>query len=258
VPRRLRTLRLVSPFLKGSDVARVQLALAVPVDAYYGPVTASAAAHWKVGAGYPDELVDNALSPQDQRYLRGLDMLPAEFVERASLRAPELEASLRVPENAVAEMERWAEDEIRERPPGSDRVPPLSALARRLGVSEPQAGMGYPWCAFAALLAALVYGGRSAEAGLLHDEFNALYVPAILAEAQAGRFGLRVIAPVQAVRGDLALFDWAAGGDPADHLGRLTAPPDGDTVHTAEGNTRSRVALRDRALRLVRAFVRDS
>lgn len=253
-----RTLRLVSPFLAGADVARVQRALAVPVDRLYGPVTASAAAYWKVGAGYPDELVDNTLGPQDQRYLTGLDPLPSEFAELAALRAPALERSHRVPESAVAEMERWAAEGLRERPPGSDRVPSLVALASRLGVSDPNAEMGYPWCAFAGFLAALVHGGQTAEAGLRRDEFNALYVPAILAEAEAGRFGLRVIASAQAVRGDLVLFDWASVGDSADHLGRLTAPPDGAVVHSVEGNTRSRVALRDRPLRAVRAFVRDS
>ncbi len=256
--RRPRTLRLVSPFLKGLDVARAQRALAVPEDALYGPVTASAGAYWKVATGYPEELVDNTLSPQDQRYLCALDPLPTDFATRARVRAPGLEAGLRVPGEAGGEMERWAAEGLRERPAGSDRVRALSALARRLGVSELYVGMGYPWCAFAAFLAALVHGGQTAEAGLRRDEFNALYVPAILSEAQAGRFGLRVIASAQADRGDLVLFDWAPGGDPADHLGRLTGPPDGAAVHTVEGNTRSQVALRERPLRLVRAFVRDS
>lgn len=256
--RRPRTLRLSSPYLRGPDVARAQRALGVPEDGLYGPVTASAAAHWKVGAGYPEQLVDNTLSPGDQRYLRALDPLPADFAERARVRAPELEASLRVPGEAVREMEVWAAERLAERPPGSDRVPALTDLARRLGVSELYAGMGYPWCAFAAFLAALAHSGRTAEAGLRRDAFNALYVPAILGEAQAGRFGLRVIASSEAVRGDLVLFDWTPSGDPAEHLGRLTSSPDAGTVKTVEGNTRSRVALRERPLHLVRAFVRDS
>ena len=44
--RRPRTLRLVSPYLTGRDVARAQRALGVPEDGAYGPVTASAAAYW--------------------------------------------------------------------------------------------------------------------------------------------------------------------------------------------------------------------
>ncbi len=66
-------------------------------------------------------------------------------------------------------MERWAAEGLRERPPGSDRVPALVALARELGVSELYAEMGYPWCAFAAFLAALVHGGHTAEAGLRRE-----------------------------------------------------------------------------------------
>jgi hypothetical protein len=239
-------------------VARVQRALGVPEDGLYGPVTASAVAHWKNEVGYPAVRIDNTLTPEDQRCLRALDPLPEGFAERARLRAPELEASLRVPGEAVREMETWAAQGLRERPPGSDRVPALIELARRLGVSELYAEMGYPWCAFAAFLAALAHGGGTAAAGLRGDSFNALYVPAILGEAQAGRFGLRVIAASQTARGDLVLFDWTAGGDPAEHLGRLTGPPDGGSVRTVEGNTRSHVALRERALHLVRAFVRDS
>jgi hypothetical protein len=137
-------------------------------------------------------------------------------------------------------------------------VPALVALARQLDVNELYAGMGYPWCAFAVFLAALVHGGRTAEAGLRRNEFNPLYVPTILAEAQAGRFGLRAIASSQALRGDLVLFDWAAGGDPADHIGRLVSPSAGASVRTVDGNTKALVAVRRRPLRLVRAFVRDS
>ena len=118
--------------------------------------------------------------------------------------------------------------------------------------------MGYPWCAYAAFLAALKAGGRTAEDGLRRGLFNVLYVPALLAEAQAGRFGLRVIAGSQAERGDLALFDWGPGGDPADHLGRLVELPAPGRVVTVDGNTDSLVALRERPLALVRAFVRDS
>jgi hypothetical protein len=118
--------------------------------------------------------------------------------------------------------------------------------------------MGYPWCAYAAFLAALEAGGTTADAGLRRGLFNALYVPAVLAEAQAGRFGLRVMAVSQAERGDLALFDWAPGGDPADHLGRLVAPPADGSVTTVDGNTDSLVARRVRPLRLVRAIVRDA
>jgi hypothetical protein len=256
--RRPRTLRLVSPFLTGQDVARAQRALGVPDDGMYGPVTASAAAAWKRAAGYPNELIDNSLDPEAQGYLLGREELPPGYLERASKRAPRLERSRLVPGEAVAEMEAWAAIGLRERPAGSDRVPALARLGHDLRLAEETSAMGFPWCAYAAFLAALKVGGGTAEAGLRRGLFNALYVPAILAEAHAGRFGLRVMARSQAERGDLALFDWGPGGDPADHLGRLVSPPMGRSVTTVDGNTDSRVAVRERKLTLVHAFVRDS
>lgn len=65
----------------------------------------------------------------------------------------------------------------------------------------------------------------------------------------------------QAKRGDLVLFDWGPGGDPADHVGRLTAPPADGKVKTVDGNSGKNdlhVCFRERPLTLVRAFVRDS
>jgi hypothetical protein len=41
-------------------------------------------------------------------------------------------------------------------------VAELVSLAERLEVRPEFSGMGYPWCAFAALLAALAAGGRTA------------------------------------------------------------------------------------------------
>jgi hypothetical protein len=121
--------------------------------------------------------------------------------------------------------------------------------------------MGYPWCAFAAFLAALVAGGRSAASGLRERRFNPLYTPAILAEARAGAFGLRVVAEARAFRGDLVLFDWDFGaGDPADHVGRLAQAPVDGRVRTVDGNSgvSGLVEPRDREIGSVRAFARDS
>lgn len=256
--RRFRTLRLSSPYMSGLDVARVQRALGVPDDGEFGPVTARATAHWKLAAGFPDDLIDNTLDSQAQRYLLGRETLPPDYARRARRRAPGLELAQLVPEEAVAEMERWAALSVRERPPGSDRVPALVRLGEKLGLTDFYFRMGYPWCAYAAFLAALKAGGETADAGLRRSLFNALYCPTILAEAQAGRFGLRVIALAQVARGDLVLFDWGPGGDATDHLGRLTQQPLGGTVRTVDGSTNGHVAYRERPLRLVRAFVRDS
>jgi len=57
------------------------------------------------------------------------------------------------------------------------------------------------------------------------------------------------------------LFDWnPAAGDPADHVARLVEAPAEGRVRTVDGNSGEAgvVALRERPLRDVRAFVRDS
>lgn len=257
VARVTRTLGLTSPLTSGPDVERVQRVLGVDDDGLYGPVTAGAAAHWKFAGGYPEEGLDGTLAREDQRRLLGRMPLPPEYVALVAERAAALAAGDAAREHAVARMERWAGRRVRERPPGSDRVPALVRVARRLAVPEPLAAMGYPWCALAAFLPALEAGGRSAALGLLAGAFNPLYCPAILTEAEHGRSGLRVVTAAGATRGDLVLFDWA-GGDPADHLGRLRGPVAAATVSTVDGNAGGAFALRERPLGRVRAFVRDT
>jgi hypothetical protein len=136
-------------------------------------------------------------------------------------------------------------------------LPELVALARRLGVVDASAGMGFPWCAFAAFLAALACGGRTAAIGLRHSAFNPLYVPDVYDAAKAGLFGLSVVEASGAARGDLVLFDWP-GGDPVDHVGRLRHPIAAGVVSTVDGNAGDGVTLRERPLTAVRAIVRDS
>jgi hypothetical protein len=257
--RKRRTLLLTTPYMKGGDVVRVQRRLGVDDDGEYGPVTGGAAAAWKRRSGYLDDAIDTTLSEQDQRYLLGKDELPSAFRRRAEERARELVAVAGVPQRAVEEMERWIG--LRERPPGSNKVPALGRVAADLGLSDWYQKMGWPWCAFTVFLAALRVGGQTAEQGLRQGKFNALYCPAILAAAQGARFGMQVVAPSQAARGDLVLFDWSPQGDPADHIGRLVRPPTGGIVVTVDGNSGSddlHVVQRERPTSVVRAYVRDS
>jgi hypothetical protein len=231
-----RTLRLSSPHMHGRDVAEVQRLLGVEADGDFGPVTAAAVTGWKRARGDPSPSLD--LTPAERRRLAG-----------------------DVPLRAVARIERWAARGLREEPRGSNCVPELIALAGRLEVGPPIGGMGFPWCAFAAFLAALAEGGRTAMLGLRRRSFNALYAPDVLAAAEAGRFGLRLVAPAEAWRGDLVLFDWdLTGGDPADHVARLVKPPANGRVRTVDGNwgDAGLVALRERSAVSVRAFARDS
>lgn len=244
--------------MAGDEIAVVQAAMGVPADGLYGPVTAGAAAKWKYAAGYPRTAVDGTLDPEAQSRLLGARTFPSRYAARARDRAGEPERALAVRERATARMEAWAVRGVAERPAGSDRVPALQRLARRLGLADWYCRMGWPWCAFAVFLASHAAGGQTAAAGLRDSAFNALYTPTILAEAQAARFGMRVVAGSQALRGDLALFDWGPGGDPVDHVGRLVRPPQGGSVATVDGNTGNVVAVRVRPVETVRAFVRDS
>jgi len=231
-----RTLRLAAPRMRGPDVAVVQRLLGVDDDAEYGPVTAAAVAAWKRSRGQRERSGD--LDPTDRRILLA-----------------------DVPLRAVRLMERWAHVGMEEEPPGSNRVPALAILAERLDVRPEFSRMGYPWCAFAAFLAALVGGGRTAALGLRRNAFNPLYAPELLAKARAGKLGLELVSTSEAFRGDLVLFDWdLTGGDPADHVARLVQAPSNGRVRTVDGNSgeAGRVALRERPLAEVRAFARDS
>jgi hypothetical protein len=235
-PQQPRTLRLAAPHMRGPDVAEVQRLLGVGDDGVFGPQTAGAVADWKRARGVVP--ASRELDPLERRLL----------VDDVLLRAVRL-------------MEHWAVARMGEEPVGSNRVPELVSLAERLDVRPEFSRMGYPWCAFSAFLAALVFGGHSAVSGLKRNAFNPLYAPALLAEAKAHRYGLSVVEAEDAFRGDLVLFDWDFGaGDPADHVARLVAAPEDGRVRTVDGNSgdAGRVALRDRPLGEVRAFARDS
>lgn len=222
--------------MHGPDAAEVQRLLGIVDDGEYGPQTAGAVAAWKRSRG--DRPASGELDPGDRRAL--LDDVPL---------------------RAVRLMEHWAAIGVEEEPAGSNHVPELSSLAERLDVQPEFSRMGYPWCAFAAFLAGLIAGGRTAALGLRRNAFNPLYAPDVLAEARAGRSGLHLVAAGEVFRGDLVLFDWDRnGGDPADHVARLVAAPAGGRVRTVDGNSGSggRVALRERSIGEVRAFARDS
>jgi hypothetical protein len=202
----------------------------------FGPATARATAAWKRARDEPSPTPE--LTPAERRRLLADVLL-----------------------RAVRLIERWAADGVREEPRGSNRVPKLVALAERLEVAPAYSPMGFPWCAFAAFLAALAAGGETAGLGLRRRAFNPLYAPAVLAEAQAGSSGLRVVSAGEAWRGDLVLFDWDFdGGDPADHVARLVRAPAGGRVRTVDANSGDDglVALRERSIDSVRAFARDS
>jgi peptidoglycan hydrolase-like protein with peptidoglycan-binding domain len=234
-PQQPRTLRLAAPHMHGPDVAAVQRLLGIDDDGVFGPVTARTVAGWQRARGAEPS---GELDPLERRRLVGDVLL-----------------------RAVRLMEHWAIARIGEEPAGSNCVPELVSLAERLEVRAEYSAMGYPWCAFAAFLAALAAGGHTAAFGLRRRSFNPLYAPEVLAEAKARKFGLTLVDNQDAFRGDLVLFDWDfAAGDPADHVARLVAAPDNGMIRTVDGNSGDSglVAVRERPLREVRAFARDS
>lgn len=140
-------------------------------------------------------------------------------------------------EKAVDLMEHWAAEGWRENPPFSNHVPQLSAFAAQHGLSTWYAGMGWPWCAFAGMLALKASGSSTAAQGFA-GKFNALYTVDILAKARAGQDGMRIVPPAQVKRGLVCLLDFP-GGQIVDHYGMTRGRIIFGLVRTVEGNTSS-------------------
>lgn len=270
----MRVLKLTSPFMKGEDVKKVQRYLKLLADGEYGPATGSAVAAWKYRMGFPKPNTGMGIEAQ-QIMFRGKKPLRPDYVVR---RLARMKAGFKPgwgipkpppynPADAVTTMEGWANQRLTESPPNSNVVPQLVKLAKSLKVGW-AANMGYPWCAFAASLAGLVHGSKTAQAGLVEGKFNALYTVDVLAKAQAAQFGMTIVGRSQARRGDIGLLNFSGGDPRVDHEVRLREAPATDFVKTAEGNTSGGPGgsqsngggcfLRERPLSDFAAFVRDS
>jgi hypothetical protein len=274
----MRVLKLTSPFMRGDDVKRVQGYLRqfspdLLADGEYGPATGAEVAAWKYRMGYPRDAINTGMGVEAQQIMfRGTKPLRPDYVvtrlKRMALgwkpgwgiaKKPAYQ-----PSEAASLMESWAG--YTENPAGSNKVPQLMELGRKLGVGW-EAGMGYPWCGYASFLSALARGGKAAKAGLIDHKFNALYTVDILANAQKAQNGLKVVGASQAKRGDLVMFNFPGGDPRVDHIGRLRAAPSGDFASTVEGNTSAGSAgsqsngggvyLRDRPMSDITAFIRD-
>lgn len=142
---------------------------------------------------------------------------------------------LTVGEKAVSLMESWAAAGWTEKPAGSNHVPQLSAFAASHGLTTWYQNMGWPWCAFAGMLALLASGSETARLGFA-GKFNALYTVDTLAKAKAGAYGMRIVPASQCRRGLIGLLD-EPGGQIVDHFvmtrGRIIL----GLVRTVEGNT---------------------
>lgn len=228
----MKTLRLTSPYMRGDAVLTIQKRLNLRTDGVYGPVTAGAVKAWKWRTGYHKKFVNQEFTASDMAYLTGKTPRTALMKVRAKRRLKR-EPGGYAQVAATKIMKSWASEHLTEYPANSNIVPRLRAVGKEKGVGW-EADMGYPWCAYAVMLAALNAGSETAKVGLVEDKFNALYVPEIESLARQAKYGMRIVGWTEAVPGDFVTFNWD-GGVP-DHIGMLLSVGVGDAM-TVEGNT---------------------
>lgn len=172
------------------------------------------------------------------------------YLGRDQFKGHAREAALR-PKDAPARIPAWAWARLAliaagkpapPPPPKPIRVKALDALRGKLGTTESPAGSnrcwastwyGFvsPWCAMAVTWAYVTSGSKTLVRGARYA-----YVPYIVADAKAGRNGLRVTTDPEP--GDLVCYDWETDGT-ADHVGLFEGWFDDSrrTFKAIEGNT---------------------
>ncbi len=124
-------------------------------------------------------------------------------------------------------------------------------------------GSIYPWCA---VFVSWCIAKSQPFYRFKKPRFRYAYVPAVVGDARAGRYGLQVVAKSGVRPGDLVCFDWP-GESPgvADHIGFFDGwiNQTSGTFRTVEGNTSlgnnsngGEVMHRERSLGEVQVFVR--
>lgn len=220
--------------MRGQDVREVQRRLGIKVDGIYGPATAGAVKAWKWRHGFHKKFVNGQVTASDFAYLSGKLPKTALMKVRAKRRAKAADKAAGKQLRAMRNMVGWANKALVEQPRNSNVVPYLSRRGKALGVPAGYYRMGWPWCAYAVMLAALEEGSATARDGLMRSRFNPLYVPEIEAMARAGRYGMRVVSWDNAKPGDFVTFNWD-GGVP-DHIGMLVERYS-TSAKCVEGNT---------------------
>lgn len=238
------TLGVTSPMAHGQRVLHAQKVLnggnvfgrdfhQGAVDGVFGEETGRSCLRAKKELGYPTRDITPTYGPYLDAFLTGEKKLTPAMLVRQKLRA-------------------------RAKPYG---VPALVAAHSQIGVKESPAGSnrqkygawygmnGVPWCA---IFASWCYH----QAG---SSLHYAYVPYVVADARAGRNGLRVVEVPQP--GDLVCYDWDGGL--ADHMGLFEARIGPSTFTAVEGNTSvsndsngGQVMRRSRTGSMVQAYVR--
>jgi hypothetical protein len=143
--------------------------------------------------------------------------LPAKGGWDAPFKKKLADSKLTMGQRAVRHLEAWAKAGWKEQPAGSNRVPQLATVARNAGLSDWYQRMGWPWCLFAAMLAAYLERSATARAAF-RGQWNGLWTVAMLRAAQRRDFGMRLLTKDEPwPRGTYVLVNFA-GGDVVDHV----------------------------------------
>lgn len=233
-----RNFTVVSPHIQGSDVKATQEDLCwwadrfdldpTEIDGEWGPDSRRLARQVLFLLGALDKRYNDAFTDHEQKIIahHTKPSLPPELSKSARRRSDHRRAAHRAktkrnrdqmhgPNGVVREGERWVG--TKEMPPDSNRGPHISDWERAAGM-----GAG-PWCGAFAI--------HCARTGGFVVPNTWVYVPTIIADASAGRYG-RIVPLSQVKPGDLLCFDWDGGV--YDHVGIATTA---GGLESVEGNT---------------------
>lgn len=248
------TLGVTSPMTTGPKVRQAQQRLngrnvwrkdfhRGTVDGQFGEETGRSCIRAKAFLGYPTAELKATYGPYLDGFLSGELQLPDEFLIRQAARAKK--AAQKAPrEKALARA--LTQVGTTESPRGSNR----QKFGDWYGMN------GVPWCAIFVTWAYAGTGTISFKKGSRYA-----YVPYIVADARAGRYGLQTVR--EPLPGDVVCYDWDGGV--ADHVGLFEKWVDRGrgTFKAVEGNTAvgndsngGEVMRRERHYSQVEAFVR--
>jgi len=218
----MKTLSLTSPNVTGFYVTEAQKVLKNvgyyngKVDGIYGQQTAAATKAAKWDLGYAEKNINGTFGEVLLDFLLENKKPTLLMKRRAGIR----HNKSTVGDAALAEAYKYIG--MSEQPPGSNKV----MFSEWYGMTGPWCAMFVTYCFVASKSKSFIKGSKYA------------YCPYVLADAKAGRNGLRVVPKSDVRSGDIVLFDWNKDGT-SDHIGIVDKPPVKKNVRfsTIEGNT---------------------
>lgn len=218
------TLSVTSPLTRGPRVLASQVSLnggnvfqqdflQGAVDGVFGEETGRACRRAKYWVGYPTASLQATYGEVLDDYLHGVRKPSAAMVKRRKLRE---KGATETPLSVKALRRAQSKIGVKELPAGTNLV----EFSEWYGIRGPWCAMFVTWCYVTAGSEAFVKGQRYA------------YVPYMVADARAGRYGLSVTR--SPAPGDVVAYDWDGGV--ADHTG-LFERGTAQVFHAIEGNT---------------------